>query len=104
MQTQRIITFPQMLSMREKVYSDAETRISYSQADKYYLPPELPLLNTLIQIPDEAPELQISGDRAEDDLQNAIKLYQYLGNLDRTQATDQRLWACLLYTSPSPRD
>lgn len=42
------------------------------------------------------PDLQITVDGCDSpDLENAILLYKYYGNLDETQASDPRLWAYL---------
>jgi hypothetical protein len=99
MRTQSIITTKQLAIMRDNVISEATTQKLYSEARQYLLPPDTMLLDTLIKIPDRPPELLISKDRAEDDFQNAVKIYEYLGPLDRTQAADSRLWATLTHTT-----
>jgi hypothetical protein len=99
MPTQSIISGSQLAAMRDKVFAEPKTQNLYAEASLYPLPPDTRLLNTLIQLPENSPELQVTRDRAEDDFRNAIRIYEYLGPLDRTQAADPRLWTTLTHTT-----
>lgn len=49
---------------------------------------------TKIKVPDTAPSLDLA---AESDYENAIKVYEYLSNLDDSSACDERVWAYLAH-------
>lgn len=57
------------------------------------------LLGTTINLPDTEPALDVTAHRTANDADNAVKIYNYLGPLSRTQAADSRLWATLTHTT-----
>ncbi len=99
MPTQSIINGSQLVAMRDKVVSEPKIQKLYAEASLYPLSSDTRWLDTLIQVPENPPELQVSRDRAEDDFRNAVRVYEYLGPLDRTQAADPRLWTTLTHTT-----
>ncbi|WP_028467965.1 DUF6339 family protein [Neptunomonas japonica] len=58
------------------------------------------LLPTTMKVSEPAPILEVYGTRGEElnDAENAIKVYEFLGALNRTQAADLRLWVTLTHT------
>lgn len=57
---------------------------------------ERELLASTIEIPDKPPILKVpKKDPVSADLENAITLHGYYGDLDETQASDSRLWVYL---------
>lgn len=54
------------------------------------------LLDTDIVLPDEAPKLESAP---EDDTASAIAVYEYLGQLNSSQASDPRLWVYLSHVT-----
>ena len=101
MPNQSIFSTSQLATMRRRVEVETESalRLIYSRGDHYPLPPDSPMLKTLIEVPSDPPELRAGDSRAEDDAENAIKIYEYLGPLERTQASDPRLWTTLTHTT-----
>ncbi len=99
MSIQKILSSNQLATMRQRVESETSVKLIYSMGDHYPLPTSTQLLNTLIEVPEEAPELLAGGSRGSDEAENAIRIYEYLGTLDRTQAADPRLWATLTHTT-----
>jgi len=88
----------------QKVRTSAERVEMYRSAAVFPDIQEADLLRTTIQISDAPPALQMpdgdsSQDRSVTDAENAIRLYQYLGEMTRTQASDSRLWAALSHTT-----
>jgi Family of unknown function (DUF6339) len=99
MPVQTILTSSQLATMRGRVESETSVKLIYSKGDYYPLPSDTRLLNTLIEVPDNPPELIVGGSRADEEAENAIKVFEYLGSLDRTQAADPRLWTTLTHTT-----
>lgn len=99
MPIQTILSSSQLATMRQRVESDSSVKLIYSRGPHYPLPTDTQLLNTLIEVPEPFPELVTGGSRAEEDTLNAIKVYEYLGPLNRTQAADPRLWTTLTHTT-----
>lgn len=54
------------------------------------------VIESTIEVPDTVPEL---SPEVSDDIHNAIKVFEYLGNIDKTQASDKRLWAYLSHVT-----
>ncbi|MDF1813020.1 MAG: DUF6339 family protein [Verrucomicrobiales bacterium] len=95
MPIQTILPNTQLADMRHRVESESTAMQIYMNSDQYPLPADNRMLNTLIEIPAHPPELLVGNDRAVEDAENAIKIFEYLGPLNRTQAADPRLWATL---------
>jgi hypothetical protein len=56
-------------------------------------------LNTTISVSDDTPDLIVGGgSQSRHDADNAVIIYDYLGQLSRTQASDSRLWVTLTHT------
>lgn len=56
-------------------------------------------LNTTIFVPEDTPDLLVGGNsKSRNDAENAVIVYEYLGQLSRTQASDSRLWVTLTHT------
>lgn len=53
-------------------------------------------LETSIAVPDSVPEL---GTKPGDDVDSAIAIFDYLGKLNATQASDRRLWTYLSHVT-----
>ena len=98
MPKQKIINRTTCNRMRGKL-NDVEQLCIYSSADNYSVIEEDNLLNTTIELPEEAPKLEVSGRITANDADNAVKVYNYLGHLTRTQAADTRLWTTLTHTT-----
>ncbi|QSQ11215.1 DUF6339 family protein [Myxococcus landrumensis] len=59
------------------------------------------LLDSAITVVDQVPELPVPEGRplkASSDLDNSIRVYEWLGPLDEVTATDSRLWVHLTHT------
>lgn len=56
------------------------------------------LLVTHIEVPIDAPILQVKDKKTYYEAENAIALFEYLGELNSTQAADMRLWSTLAHT------
>ena len=83
----------------ERALGSADTLDRYRQSEPIQLDDDR-LLLTPIVIEQRSPELVVAegrASRARDDAQNAIKIYQWLPRLSRTQAWDRRLWATLCH-------
>jgi hypothetical protein len=74
--------------------ASGKTLLDYYQPIKDY--PQEFVMPSMIKVPDTAPEL--SPDISED-VNNSIKLYEYLTNMDKTQASDKRLWVYLSHVT-----
>lgn len=99
MPIQTILSSGQLATMRQRVESESSVKLIYAKGDHYPLPTDTHLLNTLIEVPEEAPQLITGGPRADEEADNAVKVYEFLGPLDRTQAADPRLWTTLTHTT-----
>ncbi|WP_010324922.1 DUF6339 family protein [Marinobacterium stanieri] len=99
MPTLKILPYKQIGLMRKRVESSSSMQMVYAQENRYELPSEVESLDTLIELPESPPELNVSNSRTKDDADNAIKVYEYLGPLQRTQAADTRLWTTLTHTT-----
>lgn len=99
MPTLTILSSGQLATLRNRVESESSVKLIYSQGPHYPLPTDTQLLNTLIEVPEELPDLVTGGSRAEEDTLNAVKVYEYLGPMNRTQAADPRLWTTLTHTT-----
>ena len=75
MPIQTILTSAQLATMRQRVESETSVKLIYSNGDHYPLPPDTHLLNTLIEVPDEPPELVVGGTRADEEAENAVKVF-----------------------------
>ena len=98
MPKQKILNRATCSRMREKL-NEAEQLRNYKSADAYTGIEEENLLNTTIEIQEEAPLLEVSSRVTANDADNAVKVYNYLGCLTRTQAADTRLWTTLTHTT-----
>lgn len=98
MPKQKIFNRTTCIRMREKLIEDEQLGI-YRSSDVYPGIEEQNMLNTTIEIPEEAPLLEVSGRVTANDADNAVKIYDYLGRLTRTQAADSRLWTTLTHTT-----
>lgn len=85
----RIFTRAYSEELRENV-ENGSSIISYLNEE--FKPSTTGILESTVELPDEAPSL---GSNDSDDVDNAIKLYEYLENIDMTQASDKRLWTYL---------
>jgi len=99
MPIQTIFSSSQLAAMRQRIETESSVSLIYSRGDHYPVPPDSRLLNTLIVVSAGPPELLVAESRSEDEAENAIKVYEYLGSLDRTQAADPRLWTTLTHTT-----
>lgn len=99
MPIQTILSNSQLATMRQRVEAESSVKLIYAKGDHYPLPTDAQLLNTLIEVPGEPPQLLTAGSRADEEADNAIKVYEYLGPLNRTQAADPRLWTTLTHTT-----
>ena len=99
MKVQEIFPSTQLATMRDRVKRESSILLIYATGDHYPVSNDSRLLKTLIEIPAEPPQLLVSRSRSEDEVDNAIKVYEYLGPLDRTQAADPRLWTTLTHTT-----
>lgn len=68
----------------------------YMGIDKSSIIDNNAILETPIDVPDIPPLL--SGKK-EDDFYNAVKIYDYLSNIDSTMASDARLWVYLSHVT-----
>ncbi|NNE35432.1 MAG: hypothetical protein HKN13_09355 [Rhodothermales bacterium] len=99
MRVQTILSSGQLATMRQRVHSESSVKLIYSKGNHYPLPMDTKLLNTLIEVPEQPPELLTGGSRGDEEANNAVKVHDYLGRLDRTQAADPRLWTTLTHTT-----
>lgn len=99
MPIQTILSSGRLATMRQRVESDSSVNLIYAEGDHYPLSTDTQLLNTLIEVPEEAPKLITGGSRADEEADNAVRVFEYLGPLDRTQAADLRLWTTLTHTT-----
>jgi hypothetical protein len=93
----RILSTNSLGKLFHKVRNEDSFRKSYAE-DK--TPPDLNsfhMLATTIDLPTKAVEL-VAGGAPKDDAANAVKMYDYLGPLSRTQASDPRLWTTLCHS------
>lgn len=74
--------------------SSGQTLMDYYQPIIEY-PPESTIISTVL-VTGAVP--QLSGDVSQD-VENAIKLYDYLEGMDKTQASDKRLWIYLSHVT-----
>ena len=94
----KILSSNALSQLRDKVRLDGNFRVKYVQDET---PPDLDshqMLNTTIDLSKKVIEL-MPGGSPKDDAENAIRIYEYLGRLTRTQASDQRLWTTLCHSS-----
>ena len=57
------------------------------------------LLVTPIEVAIAAPVLKVNDKKTDYEAENAIALFEYLGELTSTQAADMRLWSTLAHTT-----
>lgn len=79
--------------LREKLASGENTSEYFKQTVEI---PEDGILQSMLQISDTIPELSVEVSA---DVENAIKVYEYLSKLDKTQASDKRLWIYLSHVT-----
>lgn len=93
----RIFSYAQVDAMRERVRT--ESSISEIYASNAYIPTnDVSYVDTVIEVPEVAPDLRVSAHRPNtSDPENAIKVFEFLGRIDRAQAADPRLWATLTH-------
>tara|TARA_R110000787_G_scaffold208226_1_gene318153 strand:+ start:3452 stop:4237 length:786 start_codon:yes stop_codon:yes gene_type:complete len=94
---QQIFTSSTCANLRNALATD-DWLSKYRNAESYPAP-DAPLLPTTISIPEQPPVLTVGNQRTADDADNAIRVYEYLGSLTRTQAADTRLWVTLTHTT-----
>lgn len=97
MAIQQIFTSSTCANLRGALTNE-DILASYRNAERF-LVPNASLLTTTISIPDQPPVLTVGNQRTANDADNAIKVYEYLGSLTRTQAADIRLWVTLTHTT-----
>lgn len=90
---QPIFTRAYSEELRERVGA-GEGLLDYLDTDMTY--PDEGILQSTLLIPDKIPVLEPT---VEADVDNAIKLYDFLHNLDKTQASDKRLWIYLSHVT-----
>lgn len=90
---QPIFTRAYSEELRERVGS-GESLVNFLNPDITY--PNEGMLQSTLLISEKAPHLEPA---VEADIDNAIKLYDYLHNLDKTQASDKRLWIYLSHVT-----
>lgn len=90
---QPIFTRAYSEELRERVGA-GEGLVDYLDNDITY--PDTGTLQSTLQIPEKVPQLEPT---VEADIDNAIKLYDFLQNLDKTQASDKRLWIYLSHVT-----
>lgn len=79
--------------LRERVGA-GERLLDYLEDSANY--PDEGILQSTLIIPEKVPVLEPT---VEADVDNAIKLYDFLQNLDKTQASDKRLWIYLSHVT-----
>lgn len=88
----RILSLPQVDRLRQEATSNLSP---FQVTGPFPLPEESTLLPTLIEAPNP-PSLVVDPTRhTADDAANAIRVFQWLSDLDMTQAADPRLWTTL---------
>lgn len=97
MAIQQIFTSSTCANLRGALTNEA-ILASYCNGESYPVP-DAPPLTTTISIPEQPPVLTVGNQRTANDADNAIKVYEYLGPLTRTQAADTRLWVTLTHTT-----
>lgn len=99
MKTFEIVSSKTLNEMKTVLENEGGLQI-YQDSSSYQVLEGKELLQTTIEVVDVAPVLYVHGNRGAElnDAENAIKVYEYLGVLNRTQAADQRLWATLTHT------
>lgn len=70
--------------------------VDYTDADFFDLEESGLFMRSAVMAQGEVPELTISSE-ASHDVENAVKLHEWLANLTPIQASDQRLWAYLTH-------
>ena len=87
-----ILSSTQVEQLRGRIETDLEI---HKTASEFPLPDAGSLLQTTIEY-EQQPELKLDPNRrTADDADNAVKIYNWLPSLDRTQAADPRLWTTL---------
>ena len=103
MTPQRILRESRIIALRERVKADPVALDAYASQPSFPGITDADFLNTAIAVPEAAPTLTVSSGAAQEiaatDSENAIRVYQYLGTLNRTQAADARLWVTLAHTT-----
>jgi len=91
-----------LAELRRAVDGDEEWIAIYREEAEFPFVDADKLVRTTIRVVGDPPDLTVDGSskikRAADDAANAARVYAYLGELDRTQAADPRLWATLTHT------
>ena len=98
MPQQKIINKATLRNMQNLLNQPEQLKI-YIEHNSYTEFAEENLLGTTIDLSDEIPILELTGKRGSNDTENAIKVYEYLGPLTRTQAADLRLWVTLTHST-----
>jgi hypothetical protein len=83
------------LKLNSKEYIDA----MYSKGSSSIDVDAAQLLLTQIELPSTPPDFIMSDRKTDNEAENAIALYSYIGELNSTQAADMRLWATLAHTT-----
>lgn len=104
MQSLMLLRSTKVQFLREQVRCSTERVETYRSAVEFPFIQETDLLPTTVEVSDAPVQLRIPDgdspkDRSSTDVENAILLYEYLGPMKRTQASDPRLWAALSHTT-----
>lgn len=94
----KILSSKSVEKLRDDVKTSMTARDIYLRAQGAPNTADLEFLSTTIQLSDTPPGLNTES-RSASDAENAILVYEYLGRLSRTQASDKRLWATLCHTA-----
>lgn len=94
----KILSWTSVEKLKDDVKNSTSARDLYCSSEDRLNTEELHFLSTTIQVEDTPPLLE-TETRAGKDAENAILVYEYLGRLSRTQASDQRLWVTLCHTT-----
>ena len=89
----KLFTEGAVRTLKKKI---GENQGGYETAQDCLFVKGLPTVPSRIQLPDAPPTL--SGGNKKD-AENARKLFEYLPNLTRSQARDERLWVTLAHTT-----
>lgn len=86
-----------LLRLRAELKQSPDRVKRYSSGQPFELDPEKDLLRSVIEVPEQPPELRIDGGPSECDGVNAERMYQFLPDLNPLMAADERLWAALAH-------
>ncbi|WP_461538095.1 DUF6339 family protein [Spongorhabdus nitratireducens] len=102
MDSLKILNSSSLSKLRSALLNSEDIPELYLNSDIRPIFTEDCFVNTTIKVPSTVPNLKvdITSDRtrAKDDAKNALLIYEYLGSLSRTQASDTRLWVTLTHS------